>query len=301
MSSDLFVLIDIGGTAVKSAVADAEGRFLTRSECPARAREEGGPGLVRRVEALVKEALDTYRGRIAAAAISTAGMVDPRTFEIVYSLPDSIPAYQGVNHALNLKKSFGLPCSVENDVNCAALGEFWLGAGKGRPDLFCMTIGTSIGGAMICNSQLVRGTSFAAGEIAYMQVPGGILHSLASASALIKNYAKMSGVSLGELNGAIVFDRADQDDPLAAAAIAELAEHLCDGIANVVCVQNPGMVILGGGIMAREERLRPLIESGLQRRLRPPVYAATEIAFAHLKNNAGMLGALYRLKEYLQL
>lgn len=167
------------------------------------------------------------------------------------------------------------------------------GAGKGCSTLFCMTIGTSIGGALIVKDRLVSGVSHAAGEVAYMRVQGGILHSLASTTYLVRLYAEKAALPVSEVNGVRIFDAAERGESLAVTCIDALVEHLSDGICNVITVVNPEAVILGGGIMARSAYLRPRLEKALQERLKPHVYEKTRLEFAALKNEAGMLGALY--------
>lgn len=297
MQQDLYVLIDIGGTAIKHGVATIDGTLLERGEMPTEAKEKGGPGIVQKVKDITKAALDKHGESIKGVSISTAGMVDPELGKIVYSLPDAIPDYTGTNYKEIITKEFSLPCEVENDVNCAALGEMWLGAGKGCHSVFCMTIGTSIGGAMICNGKLISGASNSAGEIAYMRVPGGMLHELASTTHLVKYYAQLRGEDISKVNGIRIFNEAEQGDEIAIKAIDELIEHLADGITNVVSVQNPQAVILGGGIMARDEYLRPRIEAALKERLRDIVFRATRLEFASLRNDAGMLGGFYNFKQ----
>ena len=280
MSDKLYILIDIGGTAIKSGVSTGDGEFLTRDERPTEAKEFGGPGIVEKVHKIISSYLKSY-SKISGVAISTAGMVNPEISQIIYALPDAIPDYTGVNFKTIVEETYKLPCFVENDVNCAALGEMFKGSGMGLSSLFCMTIGTSIGGAMILDKKLVSGASNSAGEVAYMRIPGGILHSLASTTYLVKTYAALINVDPKEVNGKIIFDRAESGEKNAQDAILDLVEHLTDGMVNVISVQNPEAIILGGGIMARESYLRPLIDE------------ATQVKFASLKNDAGMLGALY--------
>lgn len=297
MQQDLYVLIDIGGTAIKHGIATIDGTLLQRGEIPTEAKEKGGSGIVQKVKDITKAALEEHQKAIKGVSISTAGMVDPELGKIVYSLPDAIPDYTGTNYKEIIAKEFSLPCEVENDVNCAALGEMWLGSGKGCHSVFCMTIGTSIGGAMICDGKLISGASNSAGEIAYMRVPGGMLHELASTTHLVKYYAQLRGEDLSKVNGIRIFNEAESGDEIAIKAIDELIEHLADGITNVVSVQNPQAVILGGGIMARSSYLRPRIEQALKERLRDIVFKATRLEFASLRNDAGMLGGFYNFKQ----
>ena len=293
----MYICIDIGGTAIKYGVADTDGHFLTRSSVPTEAREHGGAGIVQKVSAIVSEARAQYA--VHGVAISTAGMVDAAAERIVYALPDAIPDYTGTNWKALMREQFDLPASALNDVNCAALGELWKGAGRGCSSLFAMTVGTSIGGCLIVDGRVIHGASMSAGEIAYMRVPGGRLHERCSATRLVSSVCRTKGLPAGSIDGHAVFDLLAKGDPVAAEEVAELIDALADAITNVVCVANPERIVLGGGIMAQETALRPLLEEALRDRLPPLVYEATTIAFAATQNDAGMLGALHHfLQEY---
>ena len=291
----MYICIDIGGTDIKYGVMDAAGEFAVHGTLPTEAKAYGGPGIVRKVSDLVRETCGTYDVR--GVAISTAGMVDPATGEIVYALEESIPQYRGVNWKAIMRENFDLPASVENDVNCAALGELWKGAGRGVSSLFAMTVGTSIGGCLIMDGRVVHGVSRSAGEIAYMRVPGGRLHERCSAAGLVSAVCRAKGLPDGSLDGHDVFDFLAKGDPAAQEEVALLIDSLADAITNVVCVVNPERIVLGGGIMAQEAVLRPRVEDALRTRLSPPVYAATELSFAATGNDAGMLGALYHFLQ----
>ena len=291
----MYICIDIGGTDIKYGVMDVAGEFAVHGTLPTEAKAYGGPGIVRKVSDLVRETCGTYDVR--GVAISTAGMVDPATGEIVYALEESIPQYRWVNWKAIMRENFDLPASVENDVNCAALGELWKGAGRGASSLFAMTVGTSIGGCLIMDGRVVHGVSRSAGEIAYMRVPGGRLHERCSAAGLVSAVCCANGLPAGSIDGRFVFDLLAKGDPAAQEEVALLIDSLADAITNVVCVVNPERIVLGGGIMAQEAVLRPLLEAALRDRLPPIVDEATTIAFAATQNNAGMLGALYHFLQ----
>lgn len=301
-----YVCIDIGGTAIKYALAKQNGKLLDKQSMPTEAKIFGGKGIVDKIKSIVKSYRKDFL--LEGVAISTAGIVDAKKGAIIYALPEAIPGYSGMQLKSIVEEEFKIPCCVENDVNCAALGEMWLGAGKEKlnilsqttssssfslPSLFCITVGTSIGGCAIFQGQLIRGVSSAAGEIANMRISGGLLHELASTTKLVKDVAKAKAVPEDELNGEIIFEWAKRGDEAAKSAIAELIEHLADGIANIAAVFNPEMFILGGGIMVQEAYLRPLINSAVKERVFATVYKDTEITFAKLGNDAGLLGALY--------
>lgn len=105
--------------------------------------------------------------------------------------------------------------------------------------------------------------------------------------------AEKAALPVSEVNGVRIFDAAERGESHSVTCIDALVEHLSDGICNVVTVVNPEAVILGGVIMARSAYLRPRLEKALQKRLRPHVYEKNLLEFAALKNEAGMLGALY--------
>ena len=293
----MYICIDIGGTAIKYGVADTDGHFLTHGSVPTEAREHGGAGIVQKVSRIVHEACDAYV--IEGVAISTAGMVDAAAGCIVYSLPDAIPDYTGTNWKALMREQFDLPASALNDVNCAALGELWKGAGRGCSSLFAMTVGTSIGGALIVDGRIVHGASGSAGEIAYMRVPGGRLHERCSATRLVASVCRTKGLPAGSIDGHAVFDLLRKGDPAAVEEVTALIDALADAITNVVSVVAVSLKKLGGGIMAQEEALRPPLEEALRDRLPPLICAATKITFAATQNDAGMLGALrHFLQEY---
>ena len=293
----MYICIDIGGTAIKYGVADASGALHTRGSVPTEAKEYGGTGIVQKVFAIVREAQQTHG--VKGIAISTAGMVDPQAGCIVYALEDAIPDYTGTDWKALMHDAFGLPASVENDVNCAALGELWQGAGRGCSSLFAMTVGTSIGGALIVDGRIVHGASGSAGEIAYMRVPGGRLHERCSATRLVASVCRTKGLPAGSIDGHAVFDLLRKGDPAAVEEVTALVNALADAITNVVSVVSPECIVLGGGIMAQEEALRPPLEEALRDRLPPLICAATKITFAATQNDAGMLGALrHFLQEY---
>ena len=293
MEKQKYICIDIGGTAIKYGLADEQGNFIEKSSMPTEAKLYGGPGIVEKVKTIISGYITNYQ--VAGVAISTAGMVDPKEGCIFYALPDAIPDYTGVQLKKIVETEFNLNCAVENDVNCAALGEMWLGAGKGCSSLFCITVGTSAGGCAVYNHQVIHGVCNSAGEIAYMLIPGGNMHELVSTTRLVKDVANAKNLAVDEVNGKKIFAWAKQDDEISKNAIYRLMEHLADGIVNITSVFNPEMIILGGGIMAQTEYLQPIITQILKEKLQPNVYEKTEIAFAKLENDAGMLGALYNL------
>lgn len=290
----MILCFDIGGTSIKYGVADqtdGQIRFEGRWETPTNAKTLRGPGIERRVLELIGE----LRGQYAAdgVAISTAGMVDPESGAIAYA-NENIPDYTGRNLRIAVEQAYGLPCAVENDVNCAALGEAAYGAGRGADSVFCITVGTGIGGAVVLDGKVVHGHCGSAGEIGYMPVGGRPFQDQASTTALVERVRAATGETL---DGRQIFARAQAGDTVCADAIDALCDIWAQGIAVCMSVINPAVVVLGGGIMAQQDYLRPRIEAALARYANPYVSDKTTLAFAELGNSAGMAGACYWLRQ----
>ena len=135
-----YISIDIGGTAIKYGIIGEDATVFSRDETPTRA-EQGGPAILQRVIDLTEALLQTTTA--SGICISTAGMVDPVRGEIFYAAP-LIPNYAGTCFKQVLETKFGLPCEVENDVNCAGLAEYRSGAAQGSRSMVMLTIGTGI-------------------------------------------------------------------------------------------------------------------------------------------------------------
>lgn len=289
-----YVCIDIGGTSIKYGMAYEDGVIIEKGEMPTEALEKGGEGILEKCKDICRKY--TSDNEISGICISTAGMVDPDEGKIVYALEKIIPGYTGMKLKEKLEKEFGIRCEVENDVNCAALGESWLGAGKGSDSVFCMTIGTGIGGSIIIDGKIYNGHSNSAGEIGYININGKPFQEQASTTSLVKRAAELKNVDPSTLNGKIIFSGAKEGDPEYIQAIDELIKNLSIGISTIIYTINPETVVLGGGIMAQEDYIRPGIEKNLKEMLVQRVYDNVKIEFAYMKNKAGMIGAL---KNYL--
>ncbi len=288
----MYICIDIGGTAIKYALANAAGELQAVQEM-ATGAEKGAAEIVARVDQIIA----SFQGQnVEGVAISTAGVVDAEKGTILYALPAVLPGYTGWNWKDHIEEKFHVPCAVENDVNCAALGELWRGAGRGYDSLVCVTVGTSIGGAIVVDKKILHGASHSAGEIAFMEVHGQQLYTLATTTRLVADVARAKGVE-ATLNGKDVFALAKRGDVAAQQGIDAFTKHLAAGLINMMALLNPPLIVLGGGIMAQGEVLRPLLERYIRQGTAPALYEHTKLAFASLGNQAGMVGALYHFLQ----
>ena len=290
-----FICIDVGGTSIKYSVIKEDGKIITKNSMHTEAIQKGGTGILKKIKSIIREYKKEYE--ISGIAISTAGMVDSKEGKILYALEDLIPNYTGVEIKKEVEKEFNILCEVENDVNCAGLGEMWLGAGKDSNSSVCLTIGTGIGGCIIIDNKLISGFSNSAGEVGYININGKSFQDIASTSSLIKRIAKKKNMNYMDLNGKIVFELAKENDKDCLEEIDNMVKNLAIGISNICYIINPQVVILGGGIMAQEEFLKPKIEKELKNTLIESIYKNTKLEFAKQKNDAGMLGALYNFLQ----
>lgn len=288
-----YIGIDIGGTSIKYGVIREDGEILCRYEGKTEAYKGGASILTKAVEIVQKLAV-TYK--ISGICISTAGMVDTEKGEIFYSAP-LIPDYAGTNFKETMESRFGIPCEVENDVNCAGLAEVVSGAARGSNIAVMLTVGTGIGGCILLDGKVFRGFSNSACEVGYMHMDDSDFQTLGAASILAKKVAGWKHVPEKEWNGHRIFEAAKRGDGICIQAIDEMTDVLGKGIANICYVMNPEVVVLGGGIMAQEKFLRSRIEHALEKYLVQSIAVNTRIAFAKHKNDAGMLGAFYHFQR----
>ena len=284
-----YVCIDIGSTAIKHSLMDANACILQKGEKATEAMQ-GGAHIMERVKEIIQEYLKAEPS-VQGICLSTSGMVNLEEGSIQYAFEGQMPDYTGTPVKKIMEETFGLPCEVENDVKCAALGEYYKGAGAGSHSCFVITIGTGIGGCYIENGVILRGASGSAGEVGYMKVRGETFQENAAASVLTRRTAMAKGKA--SMTGYEVFDGAKNGDAVCIAEIDRLVAYLAEGLAIIGYTVNPELIVLGGGIMAQEEYLRPRLEAALRKELLPVMYESTRIAFASTKNDAGMIGALY--------
>ena len=285
-----YVSFDIGGTDIKYALIDENANIIEKYKIATEAYK-GGRTILEKVINIVKEFKN--KEEISGVAISTAGMVDVETGEIFYS--STIPNYIGINFKKEIEEKLNLPCKVENDVNCAGLAEYISGVSKGSKIAVMITVGTGIGGSIIINGEMLHGFSNSAGEVAYMNIDGENFQDIASTRALLEEVANKKQENIENWSGKRVFEEAKNGDEICSNAIDKMVDILGKGIANICCVVNPEVVVLGGGIMEQEAYLKSKIEKSLKKYLVAPIEKHTEIRFAKHKNDAGILGAFYNL------
>lgn len=290
-----YICIDIGGTSIKYGVLSDKGEIFIDGTVSTKVTEKEN-FILSDVKKLVRNILDEYRNyEIKGICVSTAGVVNPEKGEIAYAGP-TIPKYIGTKIKEELEKEFSISCEVENDVNCAGLGEYWKGAGKGSKSMVCLTIGTGIGGSVILDGKLLNGIGYTAGEIGYMDVNGSYIQNIASSRYLVEKVQKEKEEKEGmtdAITGVDIFELAKKGDEICIAGINEIISNLAVGVRNIIYLLNPEVIVIGGGITAQKEYLEEKIRKEVNDGMISDMFRKTRIELAQQGNQAGLLGALY--------
>ncbi len=296
------LVFDIGGTAIKYGLIGDDFEILESKEMPT--ADEGKAANAETVLKNLTKVMTEYKGRFDAIGISTAGQVDFEKGYIVYGT-DNIPGFSDTDMRGIFEGEFGVPVAVDNDVNCAALGEAHFGAGKGFDYFLCLTYGTGVGGAIYLNRDIFRGAKSASGEFGHMIThAGGALctcgrkgcyEAYASCRALTDRVSEHFG---RYVSGREIFEPKNLEDPFIKQALGDWEDEIVNGLISLSYIFNPPLIVLGGGIMSEN-----LLVNHIREKLISRVgvnYQCVKIEKACLKNKAGMLGAAYIARQRLE-
>ena len=281
--------IDIGGTMIKYGLVSSDGEILSTNKIETEA-EKGLENILNKIDNIFKRYKENNP---VGVAVSGTGQINGIIGKVIGGNP-IIPNWIGANLVKILEEKYNLPAVLENDVNCVALGEKWIGAGKDLINFICLTIGTGIGGGIILNNQLFRGENFVAGEFGHILIKKGEFEQFASTTALIRLVKERTGKTL---NGKEIFDLEKKEIVEYQKVISEWIENLTDGLSSIVYCFNPANMILGGGVIEQGEPLINRIKNSLFKKIGPQFKEKLNIIQAKLGNNAGMIGASYLLLE----
>ncbi|WP_418965948.1 ROK family protein [Cetobacterium sp.] len=296
------IAIDIGGTEIKYGLVSSRGEVIFSSSLLTEA-SKGVEQLLEKIYGIVEE-LKT--NRILGIAVSATGQIDGSIGKVVGGT-DLIPGWIGTNLVEILEKRYSVPAVLENDVNCAALGEMWMGAAKGKENFLCLTIGTGIGGGIVLKGELLRGESSVAAEFGHIQIVKnglqcgcgnrGCYQSYASTTALLRLAEEKTGK---KLNGKEIFDEVHKNNKKYIEIVNEWADYLTDGLSTLIYIFNPSLIVIGGGVSKQGEFLKSIFQKSLEKKVMKNYLDILEIKMAERGNDAGMLGASYLLLEKIK-
>jgi glucokinase len=318
----LLLAVDIGGTKIAAAVLTCAGQILDQSLQPTlQAGPEAGLAQVNRIlDDLIAHA-GIREDQILGIGVGIPAVLDEQDFVI---WGPNLKGWRGVDLRGSLERHFQLPVRVEYDGHTAVLGEWWQGAGKKDcRSLVSVIIGTGVGGGMVLEGRLVRGVSRLAGAVGWFIIdpPGSPAREDQDAArerSLGAWEARIAGPGIalraGELlakqpqipsllrktsqpGAAEVFDAAQQGDELAGRITAEVAGLLGMGLANIVSLVNPEVIVLGGSVGSHAGFLLPQVRLTLESFAQPISAKAVRLETSQLGARAGLYGAAYAIYQ----
>jgi glucokinase len=291
--------VDIGGTKIAVGMVDDGGRVLAKSESPTQGERGYADGLARITRMLRETATRAGGSELLGIGIGSTGWVFPFTGE--FGDVDFLPTWKGCNPVADLSREFGVRAALENDGDASALGEAAWGASRGKRRLIYVTVGTGIGGGIVLDGQLYRGVDRSHPEIGHHVIDAsgpactcgfrGCWEALATGPAMAAWYKSKAGTAADAngLGAKEIFERARKGEAVAREAVERETYYLGLGLANLIGLFVPEVIVLGGSVMksVRLEDLRKVIGQGC--RFVP--WEKTELALASLGEDANLIGA----------
>lgn len=292
--------VDIGGTKIAVGMVDDSGKVLSKLESPTDAPGGYANGLRRMIDMLRRTSQEAGV-EISGIGIGSTGVVYPGSG--AFGDVDLLPGWQGNNPVQDLAREFKVSVALENDADASALGEAGWGAGKLKSRLIYVTVGTGIGGGIILDGQLYRGVDMSHPEISHHVIdPAGPVcscgyrgcwESLATGPAMAAWFNANAGADRPpqNLSAAQICQLAQQGDELARRAVEREAYYLGLGLANLINLFVPDMIVLGGSVMKSAALFLDGIRKVIRQGCRFVPYEKTELALASLGENANLIGA----------
>lgn len=306
----LFIGLDLGGTNLKYALGDKNGNLQVKKSKPSHSHENQD-NIFNNIFAAIDELRSETDAEIHAIGVGTPGSVDFHKGQLIGKTPN-IPDWTDAPVKKTIEDKYGIPVYVDNDANVVALAEVRRGGAVGYSSVVCLTIGTGIGGGIILNNKIYRGSNYSAAEIGHITVEMngkpcgcgnfGCLEAYAAAPAMINRYRhklKRTGLLYNEdqLSTEFIFEKASVEEDFAIETINETCDYLGTGIASVVNILNPEMVLIGGGVAEAGDEFIRRIERVIRQKIIKANSDVLKVAKAKLGNDAGMVGAILLAAE----
>jgi glucokinase len=314
--------IDLGGTNLKGIVMDAggKGRHLTRIPTEA---SKGGKQVLANILKLIGMLLEKEGGskEILGVGIGTPGFVD--TDGTIIGGAENLPGWKGTNTYVPIREKFGLQATACNDVTVAALAEAKFGAGRGVKNMVCLALGTGIGGGIVIDGHLYKGTHGMAAELGHLVVETdgvqcncglkGCMEQYASATGIVnlaRKFAKEGGTSSAlakeiakspeTVTSKTVYEYVAKKDPVALKAHEAACEMLARGCGFICNALSPDRIILGGGVMKAGRIISDEVAKRFGKHCWPSIAERVEFAIAECGEDAGVLGAAAMVFEEMK-
>jgi len=308
MKKKIGIGIDLGGSSLKYALGTAQGEILKEGKRPSHATK-GTAIILEEIFQAISEMVNHAKSlglKPSVVGMGTPGAVDVTTGFLKGSTPN-FKFWNDVPIKSELENRVKLPVFIDNDANLMILGEANFGAGIGHQNIIGLTIGTGIGGGIILNGEMFRGSNYSGAELGHATIKydglncrcggKGCLERYASASAMIDLFYKKSQlisspVEKERINVKYIFQQRKSGNPLAAEIIEKSTYYLGRGLANFINIFNPTIIIVGGGVAEAGKAYLKEVEEVAFRYAMDCAKENVKIVGAQLGNRAGILGAL---------
>jgi glucokinase len=323
MTRERFIIgVDLGGTNIVVGSMPSDGSCeLSMQSLPTRP-EDGATAVIERMVQMVEAVIANVSSETGAVRedFLGVGIGAPGPLERQHGVVVFAPNLGWRNFPLRqeIAQRVRLPATLDNDANCATLGEWWCGAAKGRRNVVGITIGTGIGGGLILDGRLYHGASDVAGEIGHTTIDStgrrckcgnyGCLEAYASGPAIAERAREalvadgtsqlltLAGGDPARITAQVVYEAAKHGDPTAREVVRDTAKFLGIGISNLLNVVNPDMVVVAGGVTQAGDALFEPLRAEVKRRAFMPAVEACEIVPGALPLSAGVVGAVATFK-----
>lgn len=296
-----YIVFDIGGSSVKHAIMTDGGEILSKDSYKVEA--SNFDTFIKGMLEVTKSAIEEHG--VAGVAVSAPGGVDSETG--IIGGASALPYIHGPNFKEIFKNELNITLEIENDANCAGLGEVWLGAAKDNSDVAFIVCGTGVGGAIIKDKKIHKGNSLHGGEFGYIildtiKTEEGYdfrtWSDLGATGGMQKIVARRKGIKFSEIDGKKIFELAEAGDEICIEEIDNFYFNNAKGIYDIQYTYDPEKILIGGAISAREdfldrinEKLDYLFSKLTHAKVRPVIEKCM------YGNDANLLGALF---NYLQ-
>lgn len=309
--SKFVIGVDLGGTKINTGIIDESGKIILSIKVPTLAKEGPYP-VIERIKKSIYDVL--IEANMKLEDIKGIGIISPGPIDSEKGLvvnPSNLPGWDHIPIVKLLKEEFKLPVMLDNDANAAALAEYMFGSGRGLKNFVYITVSTGIGGGIIINGKLYRGTNSNAGEVGHMTINYngpkcncgnfGCFETYASGTAIAR-YAKKAVfdnrttlikelAGENEITAQHVFEAAIKEDPVAIELIDEEAFYLGVGISNIIAFANPERIALGGGVSKQWDMFYSRMMETINERSLKSMIDVCQIVKSELKDDIGILGA----------
>ncbi|HSM09766.1 MAG TPA: ROK family protein [Gemmatimonadota bacterium] len=311
--------VDLGGTTINAAVVSADGERVLGMHTAPTSAERGPKYVVDKIIGMVRESMrvaaregEFDEKEIVGIGIGSPGPLDRKTGTVIET-----PNLGWRNFPLRdlVANAIGLPAELDNDANAATIGEWWVGAGKNVETMVGVTLGTGIGGGIVLGGKVFHGASDVAGEIGHMSIDStgrkckcgnyGCLEAYASGPAIAAR--AIEGLQSGEqsllpelvdgdlsrITAETVYEGIVAGDAYARDVMRDTAKFLGSGVANLINVLNPEMIVISGGVTRAGDHLLEPLRNEVKRRAFRNAFEACRIVTSELGSMAGVIGAAY--------